>query len=267
MGSQPARHSDQAQNGAVDGPFSDPVAESRRLIAAARLKGLTIRVLGGVAVSILAPNPPPPFARPIGDIDVAARKGTRRAIANLLTSNGYLADQMFNAVHGSSRMLFRDPVNTRKLDVFLGEFSMCHTIPIADRLDREQLTIPLAELILTKLQIVELTERDQRDIYNLVFHHHVGVAGEAGIEADYIASSCAKDWGLWRTVTATVVHCLASITLYPIAASDRRVIEDRLSTILRYIDQSPKPIRWQVRNRIGERMRWYESPETEPDAV
>lgn len=85
--------------------------------------------------------------------------------------------------------------NERRVDVFVGAFSMCHEIPIAERLHHEPLTVPLAELLLTKLQIVELNERDERDIYNLCFHHEISSAGEPGIEGSLIGDLCARDWG------------------------------------------------------------------------
>jgi hypothetical protein len=243
------------------GPLGDPVAESRRLVAAGTDKGLTLRVLGGVAVCLQSPPEGPLLPRTCGDIDVATPSGRRRETIELFQDAGYASDEMFNAVHGARRLLFYDDVNSRKLDVFVGEFSMCHTIPITDRLDRDPLTVPLAELMLTKLQIVELTERDQRDIYNLTYHHPLSNGSGAGIEADYIAELCAKDWGLWRTSKATIEKCLANITDYPLPADAARAITETLQALLKRIDDAPKSTRWRLRSRVGDRVRWYDEPE------
>jgi hypothetical protein len=237
------------------------VDESKRLIAMATEAGLTMRVLGGVAVCLQAPDERPLMPRTIGDIDVTTRKDGRRLAADVLTAAGYAPDVHFNTFHGSRRLLFYDEANRRKLDVFVGAFSMCHEIPIAERLDLEPLTVPLAELMLTKLQIVELNERDQRDIYSLVYHHEPQNGDRKGIEVDYIASLCARDWGLWRTTKGTVERCVANITSYDLPAEAASTILDRLKAMWEGIEAAPKTAKWRLRSRVGDRVRWYEEPE------
>ena len=245
-------------------PISDPVDESRRLVEAANRKGVVARILGGAAVYLQAPSGGPLFPRPVNDIDVATRRGMRTAITTVLTAAGYVPDQMFNALHGASRLLFYDTVNERKVDVFIGDFSMCHQIPIADRLEREPLTIPLAELLLTKLQIVQLNERDQRDIYNLTYHHSISAGNGAGIEADVIADLCARDWGLWRTSKATIARCQANLASYEVGPQASDVIATRLALLWERIEAEPKTARWRLRSRVGDRVRWYAEPEENP---
>jgi hypothetical protein len=242
-------------------PLADPLAESRRLVAVAAEAGLMLRLLGSVAVYLQAPDAGPLLSRPIGDIDIVTRRDAKRAVVAVLTQAGYSPDEMFNALHGARRLLFYDAINHRKLDAFIGEFSMCHAIPIADRLEKDALTVPLAELMLTKLQIVELTERDQRDIYNLVFHHPLSDGGGAGIEAGYIAGLCAKDWGLWRTSKRTIDKCVDNVLSYGLPAEAQVLVEGRLRELWNRIDAAPKSARWKVRSRVGDRMRWYAEPE------
>ena len=235
--------------------------ESKRLIAMATQAGLMLRALGGVAVQLQAPDERPLLPRKVGDIDVTTRKGGKRGVTDVLTSAGYAADDHFNAFHGARRLLFYDEANHRKLDVFVGEFSMCHEIPIADRLEREPLTVPLAELLLTKLQIVELNERDQRDIYNLVYHHEPRTGDTEDIEIDYIAALCSRDWGLWRTAKGTVERCVVNIAGYDLSSDAAATIVDRLKAMWAAIDAAPKSTRWRLRSRVGDRVRWYEQPE------
>jgi hypothetical protein len=218
--------------------------------------GLVLRLLGGVAVCLQAPDDQPLLPRKVGDIDVATKRDTKRAATDVLTRAGYSADVHFNAFHGAHRLVFYDEVNGRKLDVFMGDFSMCHVIPIADRLELEPLTVPLAELMLTKLQIVELTERDQRDIYNLIYHHDID-----DLEAGYIAGLCARDWGLWRTTKATIERCLANMGSYALAPEAASTIAERLKALWKRIEDAPKTTKWKLRNRVGDRVRWYEEPE------
>jgi hypothetical protein len=248
-------------------PLADPVLEAKRVIESAGKAGLTIRVLGGVAVRMQAPAETPLLPRAIGDIDLAIKQGGWRTLADFLKSSGYAADDMFNALNGARRLLFFDHTNHRKMDVFVGEFEMCHSIPIAGRLEKQPMTIPLAELLLTKLQIVQLTERDIRDIYSIAYHHAVSAGDGSGIEADFIADLCAKDWGLWRTCTSTIQQCLARLPDYSLPPDVSALIASRLSTLLKQIDQAPKTARWKLRSRVGDRVRWYDEPEeTTPTA-
>jgi hypothetical protein len=242
-------------------PVEEMVAEGRRLVEIASKQKLTVRLLGGVAVYLKAPPGGPLLPRAIGDIDLAIKRGSRGAVAAVLTDEGYVPDEMFNALQGARRLLFYGEANGRKLDVFVGEFSMCHVIPITERLERDPITIPLAELLLTKLQIVELTERDQRDIYSLCYHHQVSNGDGSEIEGDYVAEVCAKDWGLWRTAKATIERCKTNVAGYGLEQPAVNLIVERLDLLWTGIEAAPKTARWRLRSRVGDRMRWYDEPE------
>jgi hypothetical protein len=242
-------------------PVEDMIGEGRRLVDAGTRQGITVRLLGGVAVYLKAPPAGPLLPRPVGDIDLVIKRGSRGAVTGMLTAAGYLPDEMFNALQGARRLLFHGVPNGRKLDIFVGEFSMCHVIPIADRLERDPVTIPLAELLLTKLQIVELTERDQRDIYSLCYHHEVSRGGGSEIEGDYVGEICAKDWGLWRTAKATIERCKTNLAGYDLDPEEAAVIMGRLDALWGLIEQAPKSAKWRLRSRVGDRVRWYAEPE------
>ncbi len=231
------------------------------MIDLAKAQGLTLRVLGGVAVCMQSPGGQPLLPRALKDIDLVTTRAAGRDTARMLESLGYVGDEMFNALRGSRRQLYRDPVNDRDLDVFVGEFSMCHAIPVADRLDRDPYTVPLAELLLTKLQIVELNERDERDIYTLCYHHEISDGLGPGIEAEVIAGLCASDWGLWRTCKGTIERCAADVERYELEPAARDVIAGRLRRLWDQIDAAPKTGKWKRRSRLGERKRWYQEPE------
>lgn len=242
-------------------PLADPVAEARRVIDAAREQGVTVRALGGVAVYMLSPGYEPLLPRPLKDIDLVTSRGQGSAAGRVLAQLEYVGEEMFNALRGSRRQLFHDPINQRDVDVFVGEFTMCHTVPIAERLECLPYTVPVAELLLTKLQIVELTERDERDIYTLCYHHEVTDAPVSGLDADLIARLCADDWGLWRTCKGTIERCVADVDRYSLDALARDQILARLAEVWRRIEAEPKTSRWRRRNRLGEHKRWYQEPE------
>jgi hypothetical protein len=231
------------------------------VIDAAREQGLTIRALGGVAVYILSPGHQPLLPRALKDIDLVTSRKEGGAAGRLLAELNYVGEDMFNALRGSRRQLFHDPVNQRDVDVFVGEFTMCHAVPIAERLDRHPYSVPVAELLLTKLQIVELNDRDERDIYTLCYHHELGDEAGSSIDAALIARLCADDWGLWRTCKGTIERCSDDIGQYGLDESARGQILARLAGLWQRIDEEPKTGRWRRRSRLGERKRWYEEPE------
>ena len=141
-------------------PLADIEQEAAALLDAAE-PALGLRLLGGLGVRMQAPGGlHPAFARDYGDIDLAVPRRRGHRAERFLTEMGYAADGVFNATNGDRRLLFHDPATGRRVDVFVGRFEMCHTIPIMDRLDVEPRTIPLAELLLTKLQVVQLTGKD-----------------------------------------------------------------------------------------------------------
>ena len=238
--------------------MGDPVAESKRLVAAATGKGLTVRVLGGVAVCLQAPPEGPLLARTCGDIDVATPRGRRRETIEMFQEAGYASDEMFNALHGARRLLFYDDINSRKLDVFVGDFTMCHAIPITDRLDREPLTVPLAELLLTKLQVIQLNEKDVRDAVAVLHDRELGDKDGDTINAGRIAELCSEDWGLWRTITRNLEACRQQAGAY---GEDLAQVADRFSELEDRIEAEPKSRAWRMRAKIGERKRWYDLPE------
>jgi hypothetical protein len=239
---------------------ADVVSEGQRLLARAAETDVPLRLLGGVAVRLRAPGELlPAFRRTYADLDfVTARKGASRA-AELFRSEGYEPHVAFNALHGKERLLFFDVDNDRQVDVFVGAFAMSHKIPLDARLEVDPVSIPLAELLLTKLQIAQLNEKDIRDALALLEGHPVGDADGETVNADRIAALCAADWGLWRTITGNLDTCCALAPNYEVP--NRAEVEARLQELLRRIEVEPKTRSWKLRARLGERKRWYELPD------
>ncbi|MEA2321298.1 MAG: hypothetical protein QOD81_1148 [Solirubrobacteraceae bacterium] len=247
--------------GRVSAILQDIVAEGERLLDRAQSDGVEVRLLGGVAVRLHAPTLPAAFDRQYKDLDFVAPKGGAGGADRLLRGAGYEPHTAFNALNSKERMLYFDTENDRQVDVFVGAFRMCHEIPLSDRLGVEQRTVPLAELLLTKLQIVELNEKDVRDTLLLVHGHDVSDHDGDAINGARIAELCASDWGLWRTITANVGTVIEHAPDYDVPAGERELMQARLREVLDRIEAEPKGRGWKLRARIGERKRWYELPE------
>src|SRR4030095_8322832 len=104
------------------------------------------------------------------------------------------------------RLLYYDEANGRQLDVFVGAFRMCHTLELDDRLTLDPATLAPADLLLTKLQVVEVNRKDQTDALALLLCHELAAerAGDV-IGIDRLAAVTARDWGWFTTVADNLV--------------------------------------------------------------
>jgi hypothetical protein len=222
------------------------VAEGVALVQTAQEAGATVRLLGGAAVVLHASGVP---YREIGDLDAITRRKDTRALTAALQSRGYEPEQRFNALHGDRRLIYYGPQG--KLDVFVDRFEMCHRLELGDRLDLDSPTLTATDLLLTKLQVVELNEKDARDAAELLRHHELAPGPGDHLDTEYLAEVVGDDWGLWRTLTGTLDRLLA---LVPDVA-------EQAGAVRRVLDDAPKGRRWRMRAKVGERKRWYELPD------
>ena len=243
------------------GPLADIAAEAKRLLNAAHADGVPIRLMGGLAIYLHTEEIPPSLQRSYDDIDIATPKGASRGVGDFFVKLGYEPAREFNALHGAQRLLFHDRANNRKLDVFVGSFEMCHTIPITQRIELDDRTIPLAELLLTKLQVVELNDKDLRDIATLLNAHEVAGADGEAINGDFIARLTADDWGLWRTVKLNLERLHDQIGSLSLDVGAQTRVVERADALWERIEREPKSRKWRVRDRVGDRKRWYEVPD------
>jgi hypothetical protein len=238
----------------------DVVAEGERLIGRAADEGVPLRLLGGVGMRLRAPGElAPAFRRTYADLDFVTTKKGVGATTGLFRGEGYEAQVAFNALHGGERLLFFDNDHDRQVDVFVGAFSMCHKIPLDGRIEVDPVSIPLAELLLTKLQVVQLNEKDVRDALALLHDHEVGESDGELVNSARVAQLCASDWGLWRTITQNLAACRAFADTYDVP--DRPTLDERLDALLGRIEEEPKSRAWRMRAKIGDRKRWYDLPE------
>jgi hypothetical protein len=246
----------------VSGVRSDMGEEALRVAQEAERREVSIRLLGGVAIKLRAGGDlDVAFRREYADHDWIVAKGASAEAQRLFKELGYTPHVRFNTINGRERLLFHDEENGRQVDVFVGSFRMCHEIPFGERLALEPVTVPLAELLLTKLQIVQLNEKDVRDALALLHDHPVAEEDGNTVNARRVAALCASDWGLWRTITANLAATGDHLGRYELTEESKQRIEARVRELLTRIEDEPKTLRWKLRSKIGERKRWYELPE------
>lgn len=164
-------------------------------------------------------------------------------------------------MHGARRLLSYDEPNGRQIAVFVGTFEMCHELPLEQRLDLEPLTLPVADLALTKLQIVKLNRKDAYDLYSLLLTHEVAEHDDETINAKWIGDLCARDWGLYRTVELNLERLQEDLHVPELTPEEHETIRRRIGQIKDAMACAPKTRKWKMRARVGDRVRWYEEPE------
>ena len=244
----------------------DLIAEGQRLVEAGAQHDTAVRMVGGVAIAMRCPTAlTPAFRREYSDLDAVVSHKQRTAVDEVAADVGLEADRAFNAQRGNERRCYHR-ADGLKLDVFVESFSMCHEIPIgAERLRADPMTVPLAELVLTKAQIVELTDKDAGDLFVLLHDHDV-TDDDTAINRKRIGEVCGQDWGLWRTVSGTLRQLEDAIAHLDTTDEERTLVRERIERLLREMDEAPKSRKWKMRAKVGERKQWYVLPE-EPHAA
>ena len=264
-------------DGPPTGTLEDPLAEALRIVDLADARGLQVRLMGGMAVRAHAPDWTHRTRRVEVDLDFATRGKDRPAFFKLLEEAGYTADRRHNALFGGAQGYFVDVPRRRPVDVLVDKLEMCHRIDFGSRLAASRPTLPLAELLLSKLQIVKINRKDVLDALILLAEHPLGPDdgavdsrdGLGFISLPRVLSYTSGDWGWWRTVTGNldVLDHFAAAELVPAdldvggGREVRYAPAGQVRALRAAIDEAPKSTRWKMRAVVGERAPWHAEPE------
>jgi hypothetical protein len=243
----------------------DPLPEAMTLVQGAADAGHQLKILGGIGVRVLCPDFPP-RQRAGQDIDLACLGKSWRKVANHLEEAGCEPDKRFNSLNGHQQMYFITP-SGRPVDVMVDRLSMCHTLDLRPSFGSASPTLDPADLLLSKLQIVELNAKDAHDIFHLLSGVPVGRTESAGprpfIDSDRFGSVLSGDWGWWRTVTGNLTKLPDLLAEQPGLAppSPRYDPLTQAKQLHEIAETVPKGLKWKTRSRVGDRVRWYELPE------
>lgn len=250
-------------------PEKDVVVEANRIVGVAESKKVTLRLLGGLAFRLRNPSSVQSnLQRKYVDIDFVGFRKQRKDIEKLFDELGYTPRDRFNKLNGYSRLIFNDIANERRVDIFLNTFEMSHKLDFTDRLLVDKLTLPLCDLLLTKLQVYEITEREYRDVISLFIDHDLSTKDEPDkINAKYVAKLCAQDWGLYRTITLNLERIENSLPSYSLSPEQQTMIKGKFDQLRKIIEDESKSFGWKMRARVGDKVKWYELPEQDVEVV
>jgi Uncharacterised nucleotidyltransferase len=237
-------------------------AEARRLLDLIDREGVRARLIGGMAIRLLAgPRLHPAYDRVVGDLDFLLARRDGRAFEALLSGAGYAPDEHFNALNGHRRLLFHDERNGRQIDGFVESFEMCHRLPLSERLTAREQTLPAAEVLMTKLQIVELNAKDRGDLYGLLLSHETAAHDDEAVNVGRVTALTANDWGLQHTFELNLARLRDGLADQPLQAPEVETLRRRIDALEQAMEAAPKSRRWRMRAKVGDRKRWYEQPE------
>jgi len=247
--------------------------EARSLIDQARVRGVTIRLIGGLAVRAHC-RTADLCARDYSDLDMVGLASDRSALPGLFAGFGYTENQAVGAATAYGELQFVRPCAhdgrppgghphpDDHVDVFLDTFRMDHDIALARRLAIEPYTVPLSDLLLTKLQISRLNEKDVRDVVTLLADHEVGDRDDRDtIDGRRIGALCAADWGLFYDVTTNLQRIGERLVAADLGDARQSSVRRGLARLIGAIDEAPKNVLWRLRARVGTRVSWHNEPD------
>lgn len=256
-------------------PTSVFIEEAQKILRAASEKQVVLRLLGGLAIKIHCLNETG-FAQRLGriaepgqeysDIDFATYGRLRDQVRKVFESLGYSKRPTTMSTSATQRHIYFHPKGWFYVDVFWDKLRAAnHPIDFRGRLEVDPVSIPLADLLLEKLQIVSFSRKDLLDTILLMKAHEVSDNEETEtISAKRIAETLARNWGFWYTVTTNLrglrEHLKNMGTTSP---QDVAELTSKIARVLSSANSAPKSFRWVLRSKLGTRKRWYNPVETE----
>lgn len=238
---------------------------ARNLVEQAEKNGITLRILGHLAVRehVVKHRDLITLLKrvPTHDIDfIGYSKQANQANKLFIETLGYKPDPAvaFSQEYGVGRLIYYH-ANGVMAEIFLDELKMAHTIEFRSRLELDTPTISLVDLLLSKLQIHDITEKDIKDLIVLLVEHDLGTGDRDKIDMNYFLKLTKDDWGLYYTASANLEKVRAFARHFEvIGTQNQQLVESRLDTLLQRMESESKSLRWKTRAKIGTRLKWYE---------
>jgi hypothetical protein len=239
--------------------------EAARIVQDGKERGLHLRLLGAIAFQLHCPKYnylTTRLHRTLTDVDLAGYNKERNEIEKMMREFGYVDEPMVTALFGRQRMIWDNKSTGMHVDIFFDKLEMNHDIPFEGRLERDNLTIPIADLMLEKMQIVKINEKDIIDTIMLLREHSVGSGDPERIDSAHLSRILANDWGFYHTVTMNLTVVQDRLDHYSeLTEEDRRDVKSKIQSLLKTLENQPKTLAWKIRARVGTKTKWYKDVE------
>jgi hypothetical protein len=241
------------------------IDEGTELAKKAQEDGIMLRIMGGLAVFLHSQESRQLWEsldrlgqKVFTDIDFASYGRFRNNVFGFFKKCGYSTDQRILAYHGMKRQIYFGQ-KIPMIDVFFDELDMNHVISFKGRLEADYPTIPLAELLLEKLQIVRINEKDVKDVIVLLRGHKIADEDVDSISHKHISKILSNDWGFYHTVTENLRKIEGSLRNFSVLNEvDISDINGKIAKLVQAIEERPKSMKWKMRARAGTKKMWYQ---------
>jgi hypothetical protein len=250
------------------GQHPDPapfIKQAHHILDEANQRNITLRLVGALAFHIHCPAfnyIQKESQRYFTDVDFMAYVEQKSDIEKMFAEMGYREDPRIKTVPGLRRSIFFTRDHAWHSDVFYDVLDFSHEVNFKGRLKIDYPTISLVDLLLEKMQIVKINEKDVIDTIMLLLEHPFGEDDDEMVNMRRVAGLCAADWGLWRTLTMNLDKVRQLAQAYPqLSRSEKAHIASQVDQAVARIEAEPKSLAWRLRARVGDRVKWYKDVE------
>jgi len=238
--------------------------EARRLIDEAQKQGIILRVMGPIALHFYFPRYVDLYRsmerlgeKVFTDIDYASYGKYRGKIVPFFEKQGYELEKRSAMLSGGMRHIYfgeRIPM----IDIFFDKLDYNHPINYQNRLEINPYCVSMTDLLLQKLQIVQINDKDLKDAMILLLAGQIGEYDNNRINVTYLAKIMSDDWGFYYTSIMNLNKVQAAIHGVPVLTDqDRLLIKENAETIIKIIEMTPKTGKWKGRAKTGTSKIWY----------
>jgi len=244
----------------------DFIQEAKRIIELSEKRGIILRLMGACAIRLHCPKYKYLFEtmeRPLTDLDFMTYSKFRPLMKPFFSDLGYTPSASFVlSLSAGNRQIFLNKISNITVDVFFDKLEMCYTIEFKGRLELDHPTITLSDLLLEKMQIVKITEKDIKDAIIMLREHDIGENEKEKMNAKYIAKLLSNDWGFYYTVTTNLNEIKEFLGQYEVLTEeDRMDVASKIDKLLGIIENEPKSFKWKIRAKVGTSQKWYREVE------
>ena len=239
--------------------------EGRHLIDEASKQGILLRVMGPIALHYYFPDYVDLYRRMerlgervFTDIDFAAYGKHRNKLVPFFESQGYTLEKRAAMLSGGARLIFfagRVPM----IDIFFDKLNYNHPINYNGRLEADPYCVSLTDLMLQKLQIVQINDKDFKDAMLLLLAAPIGDSDDGKINAKYLGKIFSEDWGFYYTATTNLRKIKEAMSRVPaLSERQRAAVAEKVDALMKYIEDVPKSGKWKGRAKTGTSRPWYQ---------
>ena len=179
------------------------------------------------------------------------------SVVPFFEAQGYTLERRAAMLSGGARLNFfseRIPI----IDVFFDKLDYNHPIDYRGRLELHPYCVSLADLLLQKLQIVQINDKDLKDAMFLLLAGKVSGTDRDAVNGQYIGKVLSEDWGFYYTATTNLGKIKDAMTKVDVlGAGERQTISGRIDELSALIEAAPKSGAWKRRAKVGAKKIWY----------